>query len=685
MNFSLISEQLGFDQEAVRRLTEGEQRRLALEAVLAFISCLLFGVSAAYLAYIEVYDNSYAWLIATGVGIGIFLFALNIQRLFVTTGGFGVSRHRSDISKWRPDQLRLFLTFLLAVLFSQPLLLFLFHSSLSEKVRALTDDQLASFRQAEVTHIDSKLGPLIVRQQRNAEKLGQMGIPVAKPAPAPASEPASASAASPQKAEAPRAGKPQSQQPQKANSSGTASASAKPEAPAVAAAKPSAHRKALVIGVQAYRYVTQLGSPVKDAQDVAAALKRMGYQVTLVRDPNTRSADIFRAIDSYIKSIRPGDISVFYFSGHGFQAGGTNYLAPQDMSPQDPRAAMPIGLKSVLEEIGSRSPRASIFFIDACSSWGDSYHGGMVGVNAEVDNYYAVLAATPGQSAIDLGPGQNSLYTKILLTQLEKPIPFNDVVSLTGAGVRKLATSVRARQQPIGYGLIDEAGFSLIDRSVAPGSVTAAASSAPVPPKVRSAATAPAAQPAQPTASPVSDDPCRVGERYDAPCLLADHELTGLRLARLTAERSDNVEKAVNEQREFLLRSGRLEDRFRIQWSDVLTSLVLTILLTALLWMGDIARDGNPVVLRAYERERYDIARTFLKDNHERYGQKVHEALSAYPHDPRERLPIWDYDKDFFYQEDIRRPNHLDLRAELRPDSVMDLLYDMGHPAGART
>ena len=97
MNFSMISERLGFDKVAVDRLTDGEQRRLALEAVLAFISCLLFGLSAAYLAYIEVYDNKYAWMIATGVGIGIFLFALNIQRLFVTTGGFGISRQRRDI------------------------------------------------------------------------------------------------------------------------------------------------------------------------------------------------------------------------------------------------------------------------------------------------------------------------------------------------------------------------------------------------------------------------------------------------------------------------------------------------------------------------------------------------------------------------------------------------------------
>jgi hypothetical protein len=681
MNFSMISERLGFDKVAVDRLTDGEQRRLAVEVVLAFISCLLFGLSAAYLAYIEAYDNKYAWMIATGVGIGIFLFALNIQRLFVTTGGFGMSRQRRDIGKWRPDQLRLFLTFLLAVLFSQPLLLFLFHSSLSEKVRALTDDQLASFRQAELTHIDSKLGPLIMRQQRNAEKLAQMGIPIAKPAPAsttvPASASTTASASSPQKAETPLAGKQQAQPPQKAEPSRAASSPA----------KLNAHRKALVIGVQAYRYVTPLGSPVKDAQDMAAALKRMGYQVTLVRDPNTRSADIFRAIDSYIKSIRPGDISVFYFSGHGFQAGGSNYLAPQDMSPQNPRAAMPIGLKSVLEEIGSRSPRASIFLIDACSSWGDSYHGGMVGVNAEVDNYYAVLAATPGQSAIDLGAGQNSLYTKILLTQLEKPIPFNDVVSLTGAGVRKLASSVRARQQPIGYGLIDEAGFSLVDRSASPGSVTAAANNSVTPAKARAAAGAPAAQaalPVKPSTAATYADPCRVGERYDAPCLLADHELTALRLARLSAERGENLEKAVNEQREFLLRSGHLEDRFRMQWSSALTSLALTILLTALLWMGDVARDGNPVVLRAYERERYDMARSFVKENHEKYGQKVHEALSAYPHDPRERLPVWDHDKDFFHEEPIRRPDHREQRAELRPDSVMDLLYDMGHPAGAR-
>lgn len=656
MSLRAIASLIGFDPEAVRRLPDKAQRLLGLQALLAFVSSLLFGLSAAYLTYIETYGSAWAWLTGLVIGAAVFLFALNIQRLFVTTGGFGMSRKLEDISGWRPDQLRIFMAFLLAVLFSQPLLLMVFHDDLTQQVKALADDQIASFRKSELDQIERRQGELIVRQQRNLDRLKLAGIDVsAFPVPALALA-----------ADAPRAD---------AAADGRRADTAAAPGPA----KANARRKALVIGVQAYRHAPRLNNPVKDAKDVAAALKRMGYRVTLVRDPDTRSVDLQRAFDGYIRSLQPGDISVLYFSGHGFQLGGTNYLAPADMVPDNPRAAPPLGLHSLIEEIGSRSPRASVFFIDACSSWSDAYRGGMRGVNADVDNYLAMLAATPGQTAIDLPAGRNSLYTQVLLKYLEQPLTLGDVVALTGGEVRRRAESMKHRQLPIAYGLINEAGFSLVDRSAAPRTPGSVASPARAP---TSPADAEPAQPAGPVIQRSQDDPCLSEGRLNTACLLADHELTSARLAMLARERAERLRKGGELQHDFLLQSGHLEDRFRLQWDSPWTSAALSIVLTLLLWMGDVARDGSPHALREYERERYLMARQTVRENYERYGQAIHKALSAYPPDPRERLPVWDYDKDFVFEGEVRRPDHRELRRELQPDSVLDLLHDLGHPAG---
>ncbi|MBP0582848.1 caspase family protein, partial [Labrys sp. LIt4] len=46
----------------------------------------------------------------------------------------------------------------------------------------------------------------------------------------------------------------------------------------------AAQKAALVIGNSAYRSVTPLVNPANDANDMAAALGRIGYAVTLVKD-----------------------------------------------------------------------------------------------------------------------------------------------------------------------------------------------------------------------------------------------------------------------------------------------------------------------------------------------------------------------------------------------------------------
>src|SRR5689334_9978368 len=89
-----------------------------------------------------------------------------------------------------------------------------------------------------------------------------------------------------------------------------------------------AKRVALVIGNDAYRSVAPLHNAGSDAKAVAAALQDTGFIVTLKQDLTL--SQMKESLRSFKATIAGGDEAVFYFSGHGVQFGGTNYLIPVD-------------------------------------------------------------------------------------------------------------------------------------------------------------------------------------------------------------------------------------------------------------------------------------------------------------------------------------------------------------------
>ena len=84
-------------------------------------------------------------------------------------------------------------------------------------------------------------------------------------------------------------------------------------------------RVALVIGNGAYKSAP-LRNPVNDASDMADALERLGFSVSLKTDANQRNMK--QAIRSFGKLLRDGGVGLFYFAGHGIQVKGSNYLIP---------------------------------------------------------------------------------------------------------------------------------------------------------------------------------------------------------------------------------------------------------------------------------------------------------------------------------------------------------------------
>ena len=92
-----------------------------------------------------------------------------------------------------------------------------------------------------------------------------------------------------------------------------------------ACAEAAQPRAALIIGNAAYQGIP-LTNPVNDARDMADALKRLGFAVTLLTEADRRS--MIEAIQAFGDTLTDGSAALVYFSGHGLQSQGSNYLIP---------------------------------------------------------------------------------------------------------------------------------------------------------------------------------------------------------------------------------------------------------------------------------------------------------------------------------------------------------------------
>src|SRR5262245_65078062 len=76
-------------------------------------------------------------------------------------------------------------------------------------------------------------------------------------------------------------------------------------------------RVALVVGNAQYAHTPALPNPRNDAQDVADALRRVGFEVTLGYDlDQTRFA---RTIDEFDRALDGADVGLFFYAGTGMK------------------------------------------------------------------------------------------------------------------------------------------------------------------------------------------------------------------------------------------------------------------------------------------------------------------------------------------------------------------------------
>ena len=164
---------------------------------------------------------------------------------------------------------------------------------------------------------------------------------------------------------------------------------------------------------------------MNDAQDVAAALRATGF--TVVERENASRESMDNAVDEFIHKLKPGDVALFYYSGHGMQINGDNYLAAVDLTAQNEVQAKNRALKAseVLEEMEASGTALNIVVLDACR---DNPFGGARSIGGQAlapmnagKGTLLAYATAPGRTADDNGQSRNGLYTTFLLQAMWEP------------------------------------------------------------------------------------------------------------------------------------------------------------------------------------------------------------------------------------------------------------------------
>jgi uncharacterized caspase-like protein len=193
-------------------------------------------------------------------------------------------------------------------------------------------------------------------------------------------------------------------------------------------------RVALLIGNQNYgASVGALSNPHSDIALMGAALEKLGFKVTLVRDADYRSTDA--AIKRHIAAVRregPGAIGFFYYSGHGAANPDTksNFLIPVDVANADDEELWTnsLNLTTLVENLRGQAQDATHYVVfDACRNELNLTRKGQKALTdkgfvpmAYTPGVLVAFATAPGNTASDTGDGGGT-YARALSEEMVKP------------------------------------------------------------------------------------------------------------------------------------------------------------------------------------------------------------------------------------------------------------------------
>lgn len=189
-------------------------------------------------------------------------------------------------------------------------------------------------------------------------------------------------------------------------------------------------RVALIIGNSNYQHTAPLNNPGNDAEDVARALRGLGFQVIDGRDLTKAATDVL--LRQFADALPEADVGLFFYAGHSLQVHGHNYIVPVDAKVTS-IASLDFELIRLdfVQRVMERETPTNVLFLDACrnnplarnlinamGTRGD-VRSGLAPVEGGVGTLIS-FSTQPGNVALD-GSGRNSPFTEALKKHIGAP------------------------------------------------------------------------------------------------------------------------------------------------------------------------------------------------------------------------------------------------------------------------
>ncbi len=248
---------------------------------------------------------------------------------------------------------------------------------------------------------------------------------------------------------------------------------------------------ALVIGNDAYANVTTLKTAVGDSRAVGDVLEKMGFVVR--RAANVDQRAMSRALAAFDAELQPGDRALFFYSGHGFEISGANYLLPIDvpsaqLNQVDVVRDAAFSVERIIDGIRERGAVVTILILDACrdnpfaksGTRGAATTRGLARIEAP-EGVFVLMSAGAKQEALDhlseSDEEKNSIFTRTFLRELVKQgRTLVQVAKATQVGVKAFAATVGFEQTPAYY---DQVVGDVVLTEAAPNAANAGAAPTP--------------------------------------------------------------------------------------------------------------------------------------------------------------------------------------------------------------
>ena len=192
-------------------------------------------------------------------------------------------------------------------------------------------------------------------------------------------------------------------------------------------------RVALVIGNNDYQgRLSKLFNPINDARALKGILEKRGFEVIYSEDGGKKSMK--ENLKKFYSKIEKGGVGMFYFSGHGLEVDGQNYLVPTDakIEAKSDTEYEAIALNKITKRMQNSGNRLNIVVLDACRNDPFSRAVGAGGLaKVEPIGMFVSFATGAGSVASDGKAGGNGLFTQSLIKYMKQGLDLRDVFQKT--------------------------------------------------------------------------------------------------------------------------------------------------------------------------------------------------------------------------------------------------------------